>query len=202
MGVEIERKFLVPSYEVLPFASRHELIKQGYINPLKGSVVVYAHHLIFLNDSGKEVFKIDVGNDAQDILKDIKNKDGKLLIDDINIVRIRIKDTQGFITIKGKISINGTPEYEYPISFDIANMLIDSMTDSYLLKLRYTFPHGKHKWEVDHFFSPIQLLLAEVELSSPDEEIEIPDWLRGEYGEVEEVTGDPRYFNSEIIKQR
>lgn len=50
-------------------------------------------------------------------------------------------------------------------------------------------------WEVDVFINPPNLIIAEVELSKPDEEIIIPEWIG------EEVTGDPAYFNSEIIKR-
>ena len=38
------------------------------------------------------------------------------------------------------------------------------------------------------------LVMAEVELSAEDEEFARPDWLG------EEVTGDKRYYNSQLLK--
>ena len=50
---------------------------------------------------------------------------------------------------------------------------------------------GTHVFEVDEFHGDNEgLLLAEVELSSVDEDFERPQWLG------EEVTGDRRYYNS------
>jgi CYTH domain-containing protein len=39
------------------------------------------------------------------------------------------------------------------------------------------------------------LIVAEVELESEDQPFTKPDWVG------EEVTGDPRYFNSNLIKK-
>jgi adenylate cyclase len=41
---------------------------------------------------------------------------------------------------------------------------------------------------------PIQITIAEIELSTIKEKIKVPPWVG------DEVTGDPKYFNSEIIK--
>ena len=49
-------------------------------------------------------------------------------------------------------------------------------------------------WEVDEFFGENQgLIVAEVELESEDQAFEKPGWIG------EEVTGDPKYFNSNLI---
>jgi len=194
MGLEIERKFLVPG--AFPQGSMQHIIKQGYVNPKLGSVGLDGGFLVFFNRANKELYRVNVGADAAGILKDISNANGKLLLDDKNVVRIRIRDNESFITIKGKISSAGTPEYEYMIPSNVANMLMDNLVDSYLSKVRHIIPQGDKKWEVDEFISPIQLVLAEIELSSPGEEVEIPAWVG------KEVTGDRRYFNSEIIKMK
>jgi CYTH domain-containing protein len=39
------------------------------------------------------------------------------------------------------------------------------------------------------------LVIAEVELESEDQKIKLPDWVG------KEVTGDPKYFNSNLIKK-
>jgi len=51
-------------------------------------------------------------------------------------------------------------------------------------------------WEVDEFFGENRgLIIAEVELESEDQPFAKPDWVG------EEVTGDPRYFNSNLVKE-
>ncbi len=56
-------------------------------------------------------------------------------------------------------------------------------------------PAGRHTFEVDEFFGANEgLAMAEVELSSPDEEFARPEWLG------EEVTGDKRYYNSQLLE--
>ena len=62
-------------------------------------------------------------------------------------------------------------------------------------KTRRTIELGGLTWEVDEFFGDNQgLIVAEVELKSADQEIVKPDWVGPE------VSGDPRYFNSNLIK--
>ena len=63
-------------------------------------------------------------------------------------------------------------------------------------KTRYLVPVGKHTFEVDEFYGENEgLTLAEVELSSEGESIEIPAWIG------KEVTGDVRYYNSMLMKK-
>jgi adenylate cyclase len=62
-------------------------------------------------------------------------------------------------------------------------------------KTRFEVEVGNHTFEVDEFYGENQgLTVAEVELSAEDEEFEKPGWLG------KEVTGDPRYFNSMLMK--
>ena len=61
-------------------------------------------------------------------------------------------------------------------------------------KLRYVVSHERHKWEVDVFMKENSgLVIAEIELLSEDETIVLPPWVG------EEVTGDPRYYNANLI---
>ena len=62
-------------------------------------------------------------------------------------------------------------------------------------KTRYLVKHENHTWEIDVFYGDNQgLVVAEVELSSEDEKINLPLWIK------EEVTSDIRYFNSNLMK--
>ena len=63
-------------------------------------------------------------------------------------------------------------------------------------KTRYLVKSGNHTFEVDEFYGENQgLVVAEIELGSEDEAFDMPVWLG------EEVTGDPRYFNSGLTKR-
>ena len=60
-------------------------------------------------------------------------------------------------------------------------------------KVRWLVKSGEHTFEIDEFFGENEgLVMAEVELSSVDDEVLIPAFIG------KEVTGDPRYFNSHL----
>jgi adenylate cyclase len=61
-----------------------------------------------------------------------------------------------------------------------------------LRKTRYAISEGERTWEVDDFLD-IDLVLAEVELPTPDTEAPIPAWLAPHL--VREVTDEPEYRN-------
>jgi adenylate cyclase len=111
-------------------------------------------------------------------------------------VRVRTIDDKGFLTIKG-ISIGATRvEYEYEIPAVDAKKLLDDLCEQPIIeKSRYKITHGGFVWEIDEFFGENEgLVVAEIELESEDQTFAKPEWVG------EEVTGDPRYFNSNLIK--
>lgn len=111
-------------------------------------------------------------------------------------VRVRIKDNQGFLTVKGKGSESGTTRFEWEkeISAEEAQELIAMCEPGIIDKTRYLVEAGRHTFEVDEFHGDNQgLIVAEVELASEDEAFERPLWL------AEEVTGDERYYNSMLM---
>lgn len=63
-------------------------------------------------------------------------------------------------------------------------------------KTRLLFPHAEHLFELDLFESPGDLVLLEVELAAEDEPVELPP-----FPGLREVTGDPRYLNSELARR-
>ncbi len=112
------------------------------------------------------------------------------------VVRVRTIDDKGYLTIKGITTGATRLEFEYEIPVKDANQMLDELCERPLIeKTRYVVEYGGLTWEIDEFAGENQgLILAEVELSSEDQQIELPDWIG------EEVTGDPRYFNSNLIK--
>ena len=69
-------------------------------------------------------------------------------------------------------------------------MLAGLAGGSLISKTRYRLPHRGLVWEVDVFAGDnAGLIVAEVELDSEQQAIDLPAWVR------EEVTHDPRYLN-------
>ena len=113
-------------------------------------------------------------------------------------VRVRLSDGRGFLTIKGPGSADGTTRFEWEKEIPVEDVreLLKICEPGVIDKTRYLVPAGKHTFEVDEFYGDNEgLVVAEVELDSEDEEFVRPGWLG------EEVTGDPRYYNSMLMKK-
>lgn len=110
-------------------------------------------------------------------------------------VRIRLYGDQGILTIKGKSQNLTRKEYEYDIPNYEAEALLGLCEKPLIEKTRYLCQHDGHVWEVDVFEGNNEgLVLAEIELTREKEEFSMPDWAG------EEVSTDPRYFNSALIQ--
>ncbi|MDI1316773.1 CYTH domain-containing protein [Flavobacterium sp.] len=108
-------------------------------------------------------------------------------------VRIRIKEDNAFLTIKGKGNATGTTrlEWETEIPVEAAEKLLLICEKGVIDKIRHEVNVGAHVYEVDVFFGDNEgLIVAEIELQSEDESFEKPIWLG------EEVTNDNRYYNA------
>jgi CHAD domain-containing protein/CYTH domain-containing protein len=66
-----------------------------------------------------------------------------------------------------------------------------------VVKTRYRVPDGDSWWEIDRF-GDRDLVLAEIELRSPDAPVHFPPWLEGHV--VREVTDDPAYLNVNLAR--
>ncbi|MEB3280866.1 MAG: CYTH domain-containing protein [Lyngbya sp.] len=111
-------------------------------------------------------------------------------------VRVRIIGNQGYLTIKGPVASRVRSEFEYVIPVEDAEEMLQTLCERpFVEKKRHKISFGDLIWEVDEFLGENQgLILAEVELPDPNQIIEIPDWIG------EEVSHDPRYFNSNLVK--
>ncbi len=110
------------------------------------------------------------------------------------VVRVRLADGQGWLTVKG-INIGASRlEFEYEIpGKDAADLLQAFCIPPLLEKRRTRIPDGALTWEVDEFLGDnAGLIIAEIELPNADHPFPRPAWIG------EEVTGDPRYYNSQL----
>ena len=124
-------------------------------------------------------------------------RQGYLCADPTRTVRVRIEGEQGVLTIKSKSEGASRGEWEYPIPVADAVELLDRLCEQPLIeKYRHRIAVGAHVWEVDEFLGAnAGLVVAEIELATEDEAFDLPQWV------ADEVTGDARYYNSNLIKQ-
>lgn len=114
-------------------------------------------------------------------------------------VRIRIRDHQGFITIKGISNVTGTTRFEWEkeILVNEAENLLMLCEPTIIEKIRHIIPANDHLYfEVDEFLGENNgLIIAEIELPKENTEFTKPSWLG------EEVTGQLQYYNAMLAKK-
>ena len=140
--------------------------------------------------------KFLTGSDAwRDLGEGTDYRQGYLLTAPERTVRVRTAGERGYLTIKGGSVGAGRSEYDYEIPIDDARELLDELCMRPLIeKRRHRIPYAGLIWEIDEFFGENHgLVLAEVELESKDQSVDLPQWIG------EEVTGDPRYFNAALV---
>ncbi|MBN2166881.1 MAG: CYTH domain-containing protein [Marinilabiliaceae bacterium] len=112
-------------------------------------------------------------------------------------VRVRISSNKAYLTIKGLSDITGMKRFEFEKEIDVsdARELLNICEPGVIVKTRYFVNYKGVIVEVDEFENENKgLILAEIELKSVDEQVELPDWIGNE------VTSDVRYYNSYLSK--
>ena len=145
---------------------------------------------------GKEIERkyLVTGRQWQDLAEGTLYRQGYLNSQKERVVRARTMGEKAALTIKG-ITVGATRlEFEYEIPLDDCRQLLELCEQPLIEKTRYKVAHGGLIWEIDEFHGVNDgLTVAECELESEDQQIDKPDWVG------EEVTGDPRYYNSNLI---
>jgi len=123
-------------------------------------------------------------------------KQGYLNSQKERVVRVRIEGTKAKLTIKGLTTGVTRSEFEYAIPVEDAALLLDNLCEQPLIdKHRHKEEHHGKLWEIDVFHGGNEgLVVAEIELASEQEAITLPAWVGAE------VSSDPRYFNSNLLK--
>ena len=122
---------------------------------------------------------------------------GYLLNTNEKTVRVRLFDNEAFITVKGATSGISRDEYDFPIPHSDAKDILEGLIDRKIDKTRYIIPFANKNWELDVFHNHLDgLIIAEVELESENELLEIPEWC------AEEVSHNAMYYNSQLISKK
>jgi CYTH domain-containing protein len=124
-------------------------------------------------------------------------KQGFLNSNKQRVVRVRIKEEEAFLTIKGPSNLTGTTRFEWEKQIDKqeAEALFALCETGIIEKYRYLVKEGDHTFEIDEFLGDNEgLLIAEIELIDEKENFGKPLWLG------KEVTGVIKYYNSNLSK--
>jgi len=134
--------------------------------------------------------------DASLACETINIRQGYIFSEEGKVVRVRTWNDEGYITVKYRISAITRNEFEYEIPKADADKLLEDLCKGNILsKTRYIVMHKNKKWEVDVFHGTNEgLILAEIELSSENEQFDMPCFVGCE------VTSNPMYSNHNIAK--
>jgi len=113
------------------------------------------------------------------------------------VVRVRLSGEEGCLTVKGPSRDGGVSRFEWESALEVeeARRLLELCEPGMIEKTRHLVDAGAHLFEIDEFHGANEgLVVAEIELASPEEVFERPAWLG------EEVTADPRYANAALAR--
>jgi adenylate cyclase len=120
-------------------------------------------------------------------------RQGYLSRDPDRTVRVRVAGDRAFLTVKGRSEGATRAEFEYEIPMSDGAPLLALCDGDVVDKVRHRIDHAGLTWEVDVFHGANEgLVVAEVELESPDQPVDVPNWVGAD------VTADPRYYNANL----
>lgn len=220
MGQEIERKFLTRNENWRGLAEG-VLYRQGYLKTTQGHRVrvytmgtpVRTSGYIEITSASvtlpQPVYEFAIPIQTAIVLLEnlciqtrqweesgITYREGDLSSAAGHTIRFRIAGKQGFLTIKTKSVGISRSEFEFELPIEATQLFLETLCDQpQIQKYRHKIPYAGAIWEVDEFLAENQgLILAEVELTDENQTVTLPDWIG------EEVSQDPRYYNSSLVK--
>jgi adenylate cyclase len=123
-------------------------------------------------------------------------RDGLVATDNGRKVRIRISDESATIAVKGPRAGITRAEFEYAIPLSDAEEIMRTLPHV-LEKWRHLVPYEGVNWEVDVYEGLLKgVVLAEIEMRTPDRKLNIPSWIG------QEVTGNPKYKKINMVAER
>ena len=107
------------------------------------------------------------------------------------VQRLRIfNKKKAIMSFKEKTSNISKYEFEYSIPLEDAKKMINIADFPFIIKKRHIININSLKWEIDEFLGNNKgLIIAEIELNSENQKIELPEWIKSE------VTSQNKYYN-------
>ena len=127
-----------------------------------------------------------------------KIRDGLIPSNNGNKARVRIADDKATIALESRRMGMVRTEFEYEIPCADAEEIFRTMCQGNVLnKVRHFVIHKGATWQVDVYDDILKgIVIAEIELTQPDQDLQIPDWVGAE------VTDDPRYRKVNMRAER
>ena len=162
INTEIERRFLVDGRRDKPWRECHSKvnIKQFY-----------------LDSAALEINQQSIAYSGFELVKITPEEYGILVGENNWISRIRMADEDIILTMKGKRLHASATELEWKINSLPSMQKLEELP--HVIKTRYNkLGSDGLLWEIDEFEGSLAgLILAEVELESQDQLVEIPSWI-------------------------
>jgi adenylate cyclase len=132
------------------------------------------------------------------VVRHSKIRDGLIASNNGNKARVRIADDKATIALKSRRMGVVRTEFEYEIPCADAEEILRTMCEGNVLnKVRHFVIHKDATWQVDVYDDILKgIVIAEIELTQPDQVLQIPDWVGAE------VTDDPRYRKVNMRAER
>jgi adenylate cyclase len=123
------------------------------------------------------------------VVRRSKIRAGLIASNNGNKARVRIADDKATLAPKSRRMGMVRTEFEYAIPCADAEEILWTMCDGNVLnKVRHFVMHKDAIWQVDVYDDILTgIVIAEIELTQPDQDLQIPDWVGAE------VTDDRRY---------
>jgi CYTH domain-containing protein len=134
----------------------------------------------------------------RDVIKSEHLRDGLIGRFGEGKVRVRLTDSNAWLTIKGPREGITRPEFEYEIPRADAERMLRTLCreNPVLEKVRHAVPFGGLDWTIDVYIGPLNgVVLAEVELEQADQQPQLPPWVG------EEVTNDPQFEKGTLARR-
>ncbi len=124
-------------------------------------------------------------------------RQGYILTSETTSLRVRLLDDKGFLTVKSDLRELTRHEFEYEIPVEDAVTLLDRICPSPKIeKVRHIVEFGGMTWEIDEFTGLNSgLIVAELELTAPDQGYDRPLWIGPE------VSAEPQFLNAQLVNK-
>ena len=132
------------------------------------------------------------------VVRHSKIRDGLIASNNGNKARVRIADDKATVALKSRRMGMVRTEFEYEIPCADAEEILRTMCEANVLnRVRHFVIHKDATWQVDVYDDILKgIVIAEIELTQPDQVLQIPDWVGAE------VTDDPRYRKVNMRTER
>jgi CYTH domain-containing protein len=167
VGVEIERKFLIEKSDLLPPLGEGVKMIQCYL-PSQ----------IWLKYWPGEISELE-----------------QVLADPLSAYRFRVHGNTAIATAKNRSDGPSRLEFENEIPIESVLEIVHSRKYPSVEKTRYKIPTNDDLfWEIDFFEGGNSgLIIAEIEIPTPDHPIELPDWVG------RELTGQDKVWSNQAL---